>query len=97
MASLARIPQPDDRPRLVRRVRLQTDPISGGPVLLTQETVVLLNRTGHAVLSRCDGNKTLSQITAELETLYSSLSPALAQEVSAYLERLTEKGWVEWL
>lgn len=78
-------------------MRLQTDPISGDPVLLTQETVVLLNRTGHAILSRCDGSKTLSQIIAELEALYSNLSPDLLQEVSAYLERLTEKGWVEWL
>ena len=87
----------DDRPHLVRRVRLQVDPVTRGPVLLTQEAVILLNRTGHEVLVRCDGSRTLSQIAAELGTLYPVVGLALAQDVSRYLERLAQKGWVEWI
>jgi pyrroloquinoline quinone biosynthesis protein D len=87
----------DKRPQLAKRVRLQIDPVNREPVLLSQEAVILLNRTGHEVLARCDGTRMLSQICAELETLYSTAGPVLAQDVSRYLERFTQKGWVEWI
>ena len=39
------------RPALAARVRLQTDPVSGEPVLLYPEGLLLLNATAHAVAS----------------------------------------------
>jgi pyrroloquinoline quinone biosynthesis protein D len=90
-------PNPPSRPRLAKRVRMQTDPVTHGPVLLTQETVIVLNRTGHEVLRRCDGSRTVSQITLELCSLYPAAGTSLAEDVSCYLQRLTQKGWVEWI
>jgi hypothetical protein len=41
---------PDKRPRLSRHVRLHTDKVSGAPVLLLPETIIVLNQTGYDIL-----------------------------------------------
>jgi pyrroloquinoline quinone biosynthesis protein D len=83
------------RPRLAKRVRLQIDPVSAKPVLLNQEGIVLLNRTGHEILLRCDGTRTLSEIIEELGNQYGIAT--LAQEVLQYVEHLRREGLLEWI
>jgi pyrroloquinoline quinone biosynthesis protein D len=86
----------NDRPRLAKRVRLQIDPISQKPVLQNQESVILLNRTGHEILARCDGTRTLSEIIEELGRQYPVAKSSLAREVSQYVEHLDGKGLLVW-
>jgi pyrroloquinoline quinone biosynthesis protein D len=89
-------PHLNDRPRLAKRVRLQIDPISEKAVLQNQESVILLNVTGHEIVARCDGTRTLSEIIEELGRQYPVAKAGLARDVSRYVELLGEKGLLVW-
>ncbi len=80
-----------DRPRLARHVRLRYDPARGQHVLLTPEAVTVLNGTGAAVLGLCDGQRTVTEIVAELRGCYESVDDA---EVRSFLARLAARRCV---
>ena len=81
-----------DRPALARGVRLTFDPARGRHVLLSPETVVVLNATGSDVLALCDGQRTVAEIVAELGARYSRV---VDEDVRAFLDRLVERRCVE--
>jgi len=85
------------RPRLPKRVRLQIDPVSEKPVLLIQEAVLLLNRTGYEILLRCDGTRTLSEIIEDLGNQYPIGNATLSFEILHYAKSLSQKGLLEWI
>jgi pyrroloquinoline quinone biosynthesis protein D len=86
----------NNRPSLAKRVRLQTDPISGNPVLLLPEAVMVLNQTGYEILRLCDGTHTVSEIIQDLENQYPATQPILSREICQYLEAISQKGLIEW-
>ena len=79
------------RPRLAPHVRLTFDPARGRHVLLTPETVTVLNATGATILGLCDGNRTVSEIVAELCGRYDRVDDA---EVRSFLAGLAAAGCV---
>ncbi|TWF82382.1 pyrroloquinoline quinone biosynthesis protein D [Pseudonocardia hierapolitana] len=81
-----------DRPRLARHVRLTFDRARERHVLLSPETVVVLNATGTAVLELCDGQRTVTEIVAELGARYSRV---VDEEVRGFLDRLLARRCVE--
>jgi pyrroloquinoline quinone biosynthesis protein D len=81
-----------DRPRLAPHVRLAYDQTRERHVLLTPETVTLLNGTGAAILGLCDGMRTVAEILAELRGRYDLVADA---EVRAFLNGLLAKRCVE--
>ncbi len=81
-----------DRPRLSPHVRLTFDPARERHVLLTPESVSVLNGTGAAVLRLCDGTRTVAEIVAELGDRYDRVD---ADEVRSFLDRLTARHCVE--
>jgi pyrroloquinoline quinone biosynthesis protein D len=81
-----------DRPRLAPHVRLAYDQTRQRHVLLTPETVTLLNGTGAAILELCDGMRTMAEILAELRGRYDRVADA---EVQAFLNGLLAKRCVE--
>ena len=81
-----------DRPRLARHVRLAYDQTRQRHVLLTPETVTLLNGSGAAILELCDGVRTVAEILAELRDRYDRVANA---EVQAFLNELLAKRCVE--
>ena len=81
-----------DRPRLAPHVRLAYDQTRQRHVLLTPETVTLLNGTGAAILELCDGMRTVAEILAELRGRYDRVANA---EVQAFLNGLLAKRCVE--
>ena len=85
------------RPALVKHARLQIDPVTGEPVLLSQETVLTLNRSGYEILQRCDGSRTLSQLISELETQYQVPNGKLVPDVLRYVDKLSQKGLLQWI
>jgi pyrroloquinoline quinone biosynthesis protein D len=87
---------PLSRPCLAKCARLQIDPVSGKPVLLSQEAVILLNRTGYEILALCDGTRSITEIIEGLGMQYSIAKTTLAQEVSEYLEKLNQRGLLQW-
>jgi len=88
---------PGTRPRLSSRARVQMDKITGKPVLLYPEGALILNPTGHAILSLCDGQSTLGQITAELATRYGVATQEISVQVTDYLSRLHARNLLQFV
>jgi pyrroloquinoline quinone biosynthesis protein D len=84
------------RPCLAKSARLQIDPVTGKPVLLCQEAVIQINRTGYEILLQCDGTRRVADIVEELETRYSLAKTTLFREVSEYLEQIDLRGLLQW-
>jgi pyrroloquinoline quinone biosynthesis protein D len=81
-----------DRPCLAPHVRLTFDQARGGYVLLTPETVTLLNDTGAAILELCDGERTVGKILTELRDRYDRVAD---DEVRLFLDDLLAKRRLE--
>ncbi|ALE84150.1 hypothetical protein XF36_14245 [Pseudonocardia sp. HH130629-09] len=83
------------RPRLGRHVRMRPDRPTDGWVLLGPETVVVLNRTGHAVLRLCDGERTVDDIVAALVADFDEADElVVGEQVRDYLARLVDRNLV---
>jgi pyrroloquinoline quinone biosynthesis protein D len=82
----------DDRPRLARGVRLTFDPARERHVMLSPETVVVLNATGATVLELCDGQRTVAEIVAELSARYAGV---VDEDVRQFLDRLVARRCME--
>jgi pyrroloquinoline quinone biosynthesis protein D len=83
--------EPGARPRLAPHVRLSFDQTRQRHVLQSPEAVIVLNDTGAAVLGLCDGQRTLAEIVAELESDYDRVPAA---EVGQFLDQLAAAGRV---
>ncbi len=79
------------RPRLAPHVRLTFDPARDQHVLLTPEAVTVLNGTGAAILGLCDGERTVTEIVAELRARYDRVED---DEVRLFLDRLAARRCV---
>jgi pyrroloquinoline quinone biosynthesis protein D len=80
------------RPVLAPHVRLRVDPIRNHHVLLSPETVVVLNRTGADIVQLCDGQRTVAEIVADLRGRYHQV---IDDEVRTFLARLAAKRCLE--
>jgi len=89
------LPSSEMRPRLSSRARLQTDKVTGKPIVLYPEGVLMLNPTGHAVVSLCTGELTLAEIVAKLAARYNIPSETISPQVVDYLNRLRERNLLE--
>jgi|SRR5581483_5698054 len=83
------------RPKLAARARLQTDKVTGKPVLLYPEGVLMLNPTGHAIVAACTGDATVAEIVSQLATRYRVTAEQIAPEVTTYLNRLRERNLLD--
>lgn len=81
-----------DRPRLAPHVRLTFDPSREQHVLLTPEKVTVLNGTGATIVGLCDGQRTVTEIVAELRGQYDRVD---GDEVRSFLARLVVQRCVE--
>jgi pyrroloquinoline quinone biosynthesis protein D len=81
-----------DRPRLAPFVRLTFDPARQQHVLLSPETVVVLNSTGTAILELCDGERTVAEIVAELRGRYAHV---VDEDVRRFLDGLAARRCLE--
>ena len=81
------------RPALGRGFRLQWEPAQNAHVLLYPEGMVKLNGSASAILSRCDGERTIAQIVADLEEAFGT--SGLAKDVNAFVEFALERKWLE--
>ena len=76
------------RPRLARHVRLSFCRTRQKPILQLPETVVVLNRSGAAIVELCDGRRTVAEIEAELGARYETVPDG---EVRQFLTRLSQR------
>ena len=78
-------------PTLWRVARLDLDRVRQQPVLLYPEGAVLLNDTGAAILTLCDGQRSVGDIARILEERYHC---DVLADVVEYLSQLEEKELV---
>ena len=81
------------RPAIAHGMRLQWEAAQDAHVLLYPEGMVKLNGSAGAILGRCDGVRTVSEIVTDLERAYGA--QGLAGDVRAFLLLALEKHWVE--
>jgi pyrroloquinoline quinone biosynthesis protein D len=81
------------KPAIPRGLKLQWEPAQEAHVLLYPEGMVKLNGSAGAILSRCDGVRTLAEIVADLERTYDT--SGLAQDVRSFVTMALEKRWLE--
>jgi pyrroloquinoline quinone biosynthesis protein D len=83
------------KPRLPRGVRLSRDEARGGFVLLAPERIVRADPVAAAVLQRCDGARTLSEIVDDLCAAYKGDRGRIETDVRKLLADLFAKKMVE--
>ena len=81
------------RPAIGHGMRLQWEAAQEAHVLLYPEGMVKLNASAGAIMSRCDGTRTLGEIIADLERTYGA--SGLAADVRAFVALALEKHWLE--
>ncbi len=84
----------ESRPRLPRGVRLRFDPVRGVYVLLAPERVLFPDEISVAVLERCDGSRSVSQLSAELARRYEGAEAQIERDVLELLQSLADRGYV---
>jgi pyrroloquinoline quinone biosynthesis protein D len=81
------------RPAIGCGFRLQWEPAQEAHVLLYPEGMVRLSRSAAAILTRCDGQRTVAHIVAEIERAYAATG--LSSDVCAFIQLALEQHWVE--
>ena len=81
------------KPAIARGMRLQWEPAQDAHVLLYPEGMVKLNGSAGAILSRCDGVRTVADIVSDLERAYAT--SGLVEDVRAFVTMALEKRWLE--
>lgn len=80
------------RPSIASMYRLQFEPAQQGWVLLYPEGMVKLNGPAGEILKRCDGQRSLQELIADLETTYGQTG--LRDDVCGFLRDAQSRGWV---
>ena len=81
------------KPVVGRGFRLQWEPAQEAHVLLYPEGMVKLNSSAAAILTRCDGVRTVADIVADIERTYGMTG--LSDDVSAFMAMARAKSWLE--
>lgn len=83
------------RPRLTRKVRLKFDPIEKQFLLLYPERGMKLSDSAAEILQRCDGERTVETICAELAHMSGTPLATVRKDVVAFLGEMAARGLVE--
>jgi pyrroloquinoline quinone biosynthesis protein D len=78
-------------PTLSPAVRFRIDPISGDPVLLYPEGLLVLSATAVDIVGRCDGKNSVAQILAQMGEEYEVDEATLKGDVLECLADLSKK------
>ena len=81
------------KPHIGRGFRVQWEPAQGAHVLLYPEGMVKLNSSAGEIMSRCDGERMVAEIVADLERTFAV--SGLSDDVTAFVSMALEKKWLE--
>ncbi len=76
--------------KLNRRARLQQDKVTGSPILLYPEGVLMLNATSEAIVKLCDGSRTIPEMATHLAESYNAPKEIIEADVRKLLDRLAQ-------
>lgn len=80
-------------PVVGRGFRLQWEAAQEAHVLLYPEGMVKLNDSAAAIMSRCDGVRTVADIVTDIERTYGVTG--LAGDVGTFVGMARDNGWLE--
>ena len=80
------------KPKLARLFRMQWEEAQGAYVLLYPEGMVKLNQSAGEILKRCDGERDVQAIIADIEQTFNATG--LEKDVTGFLDIATERGWI---
>ncbi len=80
------------KPKLARLFRMQYEEAQQGYVLLYPEGMVKLNQSASEILKRCDGERDVQAIIADIEQTFNATG--LEKDVTGFLEIAIERGWI---
>lgn len=83
----------DTRPVIGRGLRLQWEPAQDAHVLLYPEGMVKLNSSAGEIMRRCNGERTLAEIIADLEKTFGATE--LSGDVTAFVSLALQNRWLE--
>jgi pyrroloquinoline quinone biosynthesis protein D len=86
---------PELIPRLAPRTRLQVDQVTGDPVLLYPEGVLVLNETARDIIEKCDGERSVSVVVRLLAEEYDAAEAELMPDVLECLQQLAGKNLLQ--
>lgn len=81
------------KPAIGRGFRLQWEPAQNAHVLLYPEGMVKLNGSAGEILRRCEGDRTIAQIVADLEQTFGASN--LTDDVMAFVSMALQNKWLE--
>ena len=81
-------------PRVGPGFRLQFEPAQDCHVLLYPEGMVKLNQTASEIMKRCDGEKNVEAVVAELEAAFAT--NGLQADVLAFVAMAGQQRWLSW-
>jgi pyrroloquinoline quinone biosynthesis protein D len=84
----------DSRPCVGAGFRLQWEPAQNSHVLLYPEGMVKLNGSAGEIMKRCDGQRSIAEIVAELEAAFDA--KGLQGDVVAFVEMAGKQRWLTW-
>ncbi len=82
------------RPRVGPGFRLQWEAVQNCHVLLYPEGMVKLNPSAGEIMKRCDGERSIEAIVADLEQAFAV--SALQADVLAFVEMAAKQRWLVW-
>ncbi len=91
---LAAGPTPATVARIGHGFRLQWEPAQSCFVLLYPEGMVKLNQSAGEIMQRCDGQRDVAAIVADLESAFSTTG--LAPDVLAFVDLAHRQRWLDW-
>ncbi len=80
------------KPKLAKLFRMQYEEAQGSYVLLYPEGMVKLNQSASEILKRCDGERDVNAIVADIEQSFNA--QGLLSDVTGFLEIATKQGWI---
>jgi pyrroloquinoline quinone biosynthesis protein D len=83
----------DDIPVMAKTFRFQWEEAQGCHVLLYPEGMVKLNTAAGEILKRCDGERTASEIVADLSAQFPG-ADGLREDVYTFLSTAYENQWI---
>ncbi len=84
---------PASQPAVGRGFRLQWEEAQNSHVLLYPEGMIKLNGSAGEILKRCDGTRTIADITADLERAFAAVN--LSADVLRFVRLAVEKKWLQ--
>ena len=84
----------DERFEIHPRFMFRWEPSQEAYVFLYPEGVVKLNPTAGEILKRCNGDRSVGEVVAELRAIFTDADTDIEPSVCAFLEGANAKGWI---